>query len=139
MDALQGVTQTLEEYNVTYIPQYEFSLPLPPPENERLIFNKNHRRFILSSKYRQYKEDAQVLLVSIKTRHKIPMMKPTFENQHYVIITPYLPNKHRDPHGILKPLLDVLQGFIFDNDKWLMPIFNPACVDAGNPRVVVRV
>jgi len=139
MNRLLEIVPLMQSCVVAYVPQYEFSLPLPPPENERLMFDKHHRRFILTQKYREYKAAAQMALISIKARHKIPLMKPTFENQHYVVITPYMPNKKRDPHGILKPLLDVLQGFVFDNDRWLMPIFNPADVDTDHPRVVVRV
>jgi Holliday junction resolvase RusA-like endonuclease len=123
---------------VTRLP-YTFELPLPPPDNERLMFNKSHGRFILTSKYRNYKTQAQQRLMVLRAHKQFSLLKPTFENQIHIIITPFMPNKRRDPHGILKALLDVLQGYVIDNDRWLMPVFNPALIDEKNPRVKVTI
>jgi len=109
-------------------------LPLPPPENERLIFAKNLGRFILSKKYREYKLHAQQLLKAISG---ITMIIPTFENQLIIEITVFLSDKRRDGHGCLKPLMDVLQGVVYDSDKWVVPSFNKFNIDKDNPRVII--
>jgi len=117
----------------------KFSLPLPPPENERLIFAPNLGRFILGKKYRQYKHEAQAELIRLKLVHKFEMLKPSFGSQKQVFITVYLPDKRRDHHGMLKPLLDVMEGTIYDNDKWVCPVFLPADISQSNPRVEVEI
>ena len=116
-------------------------LPLPPPENERLIYARNigpRGQFILSQKYRKYKTHTQWLFLKFKTQQNIQMLTPNFENQLLMKISVYLPDKRRDAHGCLKCLLDVMQGSIYDNDKWVVPQFNAFQVDAKNPRVEVE-
>lgn len=116
-----------------------FVLPLPPPENERLIFSKNHSRFILGSKYRDYKKHAQWELFKIKAQQNIEMKTPTLENQLKINIKCYMPNLRRDHHGILKPLLDVMEGIIYHNDKFVVPIFDTMKLDRDNPRVEIEI
>lgn len=117
----------------------KITLPLPPPENERLIYARNMHRFILSKKYRNYKKEASYELLRMTAMFKVDLKRPTYENQLTIEITAYMPNKKRDPHGILKPLLDVMEGYIYDNDKWVVPIFNETKIDKVNPRVEVEV
>lgn len=117
----------------------KFILPLPPPENERLIFAKHLGRFILSNKYRNYKKEAQWELLKLRSQFNIELLRPTLENQISIIIDVYLPNKKRDGHGCLKALMDVLEGTIYDNDRWVYPRFTEFKVDKSNPRVEINI
>jgi len=111
------------------------TLPIPPPENERLIFTRKLGRFILSSKYRKYKEYAKQLLLA-DSFIELPI-DLSFEQQLRAEITVFLPDKRRDAHGCLKPLLDVLEGFVYVNDKWVVPQFQKFQIDENNPRVEI--
>jgi Holliday junction resolvase RusA-like endonuclease len=118
----------------------KIELPIPPPENERLIFARNigpRGQFVLSTKYREYKKHAQWILLKLKAQDNIVMLDPTFENQLILEISVYLPDKRRDAHGCLKPLLDVMQGVIYKCDKWVVPRFNKFEIDPAHPRVEV--
>jgi crossover junction endodeoxyribonuclease RusA len=118
----------------------KIELPIPPPENERLIYARNigpRGQLILSKKYRAYKQHAQWLMLKLKVQEGIEMRTPTFENQFILDITVYLPDKRRDAHGCLKALLDVMQGTLYNCDKWVVPQFNKFLIDAQNPRVEV--
>lgn len=113
-------------------------IPLPPPENERLIFDKHHKRFILSNKYRKYKDSVWKELLAWKSQNRYTPISPTFESQLEIRIEPFMENKRRDPHGMLKPLLDCLQGFVYDNDRWVVPQFMKAQIDAKFPHVRIQ-
>jgi len=115
----------------------KITLPLPPPENERLIYAKHMGRFVLSKKYRDYKKLARWELLKLKLRENWELQKPTFEDQLQITIEVFLPNKKRDAHGILKPLMDVMEGFIYDNDRWVVPRFTLFQLDRHKPRVEV--
>lgn len=117
----------------------KFTLPLPPPENERLIYAPNLRRMILSKKYRDYKKMAGDILLARRFNLHVPLLKPTERFQLAVGIKVYLPNRRRDGHGILKPLLDVMEGTVYDNDKWVIPRFYQFEIDSQNPHVEIEI
>lgn len=112
-------------------------LDFPVSDNERLIPAWKMRRLIASKKYRAYKEYAKQELEAWKIVNEYETKKPTFENQMVIVIDVFLPNLKRDGHGILKCLMDCMEGTVYDNDKWVIPMFNKFKLDKKNPRVEI--
>jgi len=114
------------------------TLPLPPSKNERLIYAPNLRRMIASKKYREWRDNArQILMVMYGYNGFQKIRKSTFEEQMIIDITVYLPDKRRDGANVLDALLDCMSGFVYTDDKYIVPRFNRYQIDAEHPRVEV--
>lgn len=109
-----------------------FVLPLPPSDNDRLIYAKNIKRFVLSPDYREYKRMAAVCLLKQKTQ--------PFEGPVEVTVKIYRKDKRRDMNSFDKSLFDVLEGVAYLNDKQM--VCKHMTLDdtqKDNPRAVVSV
>lgn len=112
-------------------------LPLPPSDNERLIRSNYNGLFILSSKYRKYKKEQQERLL-YESRVTGRKMYETGKDKLLVInISVFLANWQRDGHNCLKALLDVMEGVVYKNDRYVLPRFLYFGVDKKNPRVEI--
>lgn len=57
---------------------------------------------------------------------------------YYADMVFYLPDvRVRDSHNMFKLLFDVLEGYVFTNDYYIMPRVNSVELDRKNPRVEV--
>lgn len=55
---------------------------------------------------------------------------------YYIDLAFYMPDRRvRDSHNMLKLLLDVMQGKVYDNDMYVMPRIQTVEYDKQNPRV----
>ena len=51
----------------------------------------------------------------------------------------YMPDRRRrDSHNTLKILLDVMEGFVYENDFYIMPRIQKVEYDKENPRVEIE-
>jgi len=51
----------------------------------------------------------------------------------------FMPDKRkRDSHNTLKILLDVMEGFVYENDFYVMPRIQEVAYDKENPRVEIE-
>lgn len=116
-------------------------LPLPPSDNERLIVMWQQRRFILSNKYRKYKDYiARNALVQKYNQKVYEMFKPTYENQLRMYMQFYLKDKRRDAVDMLKCLLDSMKDVIYKDDKWVIPLISyPHIIDSRDPRIELTI
>ena len=51
----------------------------------------------------------------------------------------FMPDKRkRDSHNTLKILLDAMEGFVYENDFYVMPRIQEVAYDKENPRVEIE-
>src|SRR5690606_23748808 len=60
------------------------------------------------------------------------------DNYIYMDIKVYFNRHGRDSDNLLKSLQDSLQGVVFNNDSKVLPRFQKAEVDRGNPRIEIE-
>jgi len=61
---------------------------------------------------------------------------PIFESQLPIKITFFLKDKRRDAADMIKTLLDVCTGILWDDDKWIcVQMVHPLLIDKKSPRV----
>lgn len=115
----------------------KFSLPLPPSVNH-LHFNIRGGRRCLTPQAQRYIRDSRALInEAIEEQRWIKQSKNTW---FYVDLVFFMPDRRiRDSHNMLKLLLDVMQGIIYDNDYFAMPRIQSVEYDANNPRVEICV
>ncbi|KEO80874.1 hypothetical protein EL26_23950 [Tumebacillus flagellatus] len=64
---------------------------------------------------------------------------PTVEEKLVAEIRVFWPDRRkRDVHNIDKILWDALEGFVFDNDRWVLPRYMDFDYDKKNPRVEIK-
>ena len=120
------------------------TLPLPPSKNEIKIPVRG--RLIHTTKYNKYKKMVYPIIVEqlvhnpeMRYIYGQPMFKPTLEVQLELKIKVYLKDKRRDATNIIEPLLDVLKGYLYDDDKYILVNMEEIKLDPHNPRVEVIV
>lgn len=113
------------------------SLPLPPSVNH-MYHNMRNGGKRLTSKATDYIRVSRALInLAIEEQRWLKQNESTW---YYIDIVFFMPDRRvRDSHNMLKLLLDVMQGVIFDNDYYAMPRIQAVEYDADNPRVEVCV
>ena len=114
------------------------TLELPPSKNERLTYAPRLHMLVATTKYRAWKEQARTqLLVCYGFNGFNKKRAPTYEEQMIIDITVYLSDKRRDGANIMDALLDAMTGFVYTDDRWVVPRFNRYIIDKAHPRVEV--
>lgn len=108
-------------------------LPLPPSANAlSRAAVKGNRAVVLSSKaYRGWKHDAYTWLAATRTE--------LLDGPVRVDMSIYYADRRRDADSAVKPILDILQGYCYANDRQVTEIHVYAHVDKADPRVEVTV
>lgn len=105
------------------------SLPLPPSVNSMYTLKRQ-----LTSKARTYQRKAIALINQYIDEQNWVM--PQRETWLYIDMVFYMPDKIvRDSHNMLKLLLDVMQGTVYENDYFVLPRIQSVEYDKHNPRV----
>ena len=119
-------------------PQYpnkklRITLPLPPSVNH-MYHNLKKGGKKLTKKAEEYIRTSRSLInLAIDEQHWIKQEKATW---YYVDLVFYMPDRRvRDSHNMLKLLLDVLQGPVYDNDYYALPRVQAVEYDNKEPRV----
>lgn len=112
-------------------------LPIPPSVNSMYINTRRGGR-TLTRKAQDYIRDSKALInLAIEEQNWVKHSKHTWL---YLDIVVYMPDrKIRDSHNMLKILLDVMQGTVYDNDYYVMPRIQAVELDKKNPRIEVCV
>jgi crossover junction endodeoxyribonuclease RusA len=103
----------------------KLTLPYPPQVNH--FYTVARGRKILSTKGREYKNGVGKQLMAERVR-------PTDGNVR-ITFTAYRPRKIGDLDNLLKPVLDSLKGFAFDDDKQVIEIHAIRKDDKDDPRI----
>lgn len=113
----------------------KLSLPLPPSVNH-LHWNTKGGGKRLTTKATNYIRDSRGLInLAIEEQRWLKQSKNTWL---YVDLVFFMPDRRiRDSHNMLKLLLDVMQGVVYDNDYYVMPRIQSVEYDTNYPRVEV--
>jgi crossover junction endodeoxyribonuclease RusA len=103
------------------------TLPLPPSANS--YWRNLNGRTLLSAGGRAYKRHCHLIATA--------QMRGPMEGELEVVGTVYMARRGCDLDNRIKPLLDGMEGAVFDNDKQVARIDLTRAVDSGNPRVEV--
>jgi len=109
------------------------TLPLPPSSNRlsRAIQRNGKTVVISSSAYRAWKADAQTWLQMVKTQ--------PIKGDVRVALDIYYSDRRRDADSAIKPALDVMQGWCYENDRQVREIHAIAHTDKAKPRIEATV
>lgn len=123
-------------------PQYPnkrliISLPLPPSINH-MYYNTRGGGKRLTKRAEDYIRDSRALInLAIEEQNWIKQKPYTW---YYIDLIFFMPDRRvRDSHNMLKLLLDVMQGVVYENDYCVMPRIQAVEYDIENPRVEVCV
>ena len=123
-------------------PQYpnkklHISLPLPPSINH-MYFNLKRGGKKLTKQAEEYVKTSRALInKAIEEQKWVKQHKSTW---YYIDLVFFMPDRRvRDSHNMLKLLLDVMQGVVYENDYFVLPRVQSVEYDADNPRVEVCV
>ena len=122
------------------VPQYpikklRISLPLPPSINH-MYYNLKRGGKKLNKKAEDYVKTSRALInAAIEDQKWIKQEKSTW---FYIDLVFFMPDRRvRDSHNMLKLLLDVMQGVVYENDYYAMPRIQSVEYDTAHPRVEV--
>ena len=108
-------------------------MPLPPPTNacHRAVI-KGDRAVVLRSKaYREWLRDCEGWLAMAKGE--------PLEGDVKVMIFAYFKDRRRDLDSVVKPILDVLQGTAYANDRQVGCLYVKRGIGKEDPHVIVRI
>lgn len=109
------------------------SLPLPPSVNHMYYNTPNGGKRLTGKSEKYIRESRSLINLAIEEQHWLKQEKATW---YYIDLVFFMPDRRvRDSHNMLKLLLDVMQGIIFDNDYYVMPRIQSVEYDVENPRV----
>ena len=111
----------------------KMSLPLPPSVNS-MYFNKRNGAKQLTTKAQHYIRDSRALInLATEEQRWVKRGKSVWL---YIDLVFFMPDRRiRDSHNMLKLLLDVMQGVVYDNDYYVLPRIQSVEYDKENPRV----
>lgn len=111
----------------------KLSLPVPPSINAMYVGKRGGGK-ILSKKSKNYVRDARALInVAIEEQRWV---MPDRHVWLYIDMVFYFPDRRvRDSHNCLKLLLDVMEGYLYENDCFVLPRIQSVEYDKDNPRV----
>lgn len=115
------------------------TLPLPPSVNSfwRSVPARAGQRakVLISEEGRRFKSRCELMIRMQQRDHGLA----PFEGEVEVSGVVYFADKRRDLDNVLKPLLDVLQGAAYKNDRQICRIDVRRGLDAKNPRVELQI
>ncbi len=111
----------------------KLSLPLPPSVNHMYV-NTKHGGKRLSTSAEDYIRIAKAKInLFVEEQHYKKQHRETWQ---YIDLIFFMPDRRiRDSHNMIKLLLDVLQGAVYENDYWVMPRIQGVEYDKDNPRI----
>lgn len=96
---------------------------LPPSVNHAYHFS--HKSMYMSKPAKEFKK--YVIYITIEAlKHQKWDMIPTGKFFWMVIDFEFSSHRFSDPNNMLKILIDSFEGYVFKNDKWLLPIVRSA-------------
>lgn len=108
-------------------------LPLPPSVNSMYTMRKT-----LTAKAQRYIRSSRALINLATDEQYWTCVEPP--NWLYLDLVFYMPDrKIRDSHNMLKLLLDVMQGLVYENDYYVLPRIQTVEYDKDNPRISIVV
>ena len=111
----------------------KMSLPLPPSINSSHI-NTNRGGRKLTYKAKNYIRDARAKAHLEVEEQGWEIAKDS--TWYYIDLVFFMPDRRiRDSHNMLKLLLDVLQGILYENDYYVLPRIQSVELDKIRPRV----
>jgi len=113
------------------------SLPLPISVNHMYVHLRGGGK-CLTARAEAYLRDAKALVnVAIEENEWIRQRNSTW---YYLDLIFYLPDRRkRDSHNLIKLLLDMMEGIVYENDYYIMPRVQAVEYDPDSPRVIVYV
>lgn len=112
------------------------TLPIPPSVN-KLYYNTRGGK-TLTANAKRFSRDAKALLNLYIEEQKWIM--PSKQTWLYMDMVFYFPDRRRrDAHNCLKLLLDVLTGYVYEDDYTALPRIQSVEYDKHNPRVEIKV
>lgn len=110
----------------------KLTLPIPPSVNHMYVGPKR----AMDAKARAWFTEARLLLC-VQVREQ--RWKMTSATWLYADMKFYMPDlRRRDSHNTIKILLDVMEGFVYENDFYVMPRIQLVGHDKENPRVEIE-
>jgi len=107
----------------------KLTLPLPPSHNR--LWRAVNGRVIRSKEYRDWIRDCGPWLMLAKGE--------PLEGAVIVVLDVYFRDRRRDADSAIKPVLDILQGTAYANDRQVRAITLVAHIDRDNPRVEAQI
>lgn len=111
----------------------KLTLPLPPSINHMYVNTKfGGKRLSNSAEDYVRVARAKINLFVEEQSYK----KQNKETWQYIDLVFFMPDRRiRDSHNMIKLLLDVLQGPVYENDYWIMPRVQGVEYDKENARI----
>ncbi len=110
----------------------KLTLPIPPSVNHMYVGPKR----AMDAKARAWYTEAGLLTRKQCVDQGWGMTKETWL---YADMKFYMPDlRRRDSHNTIKILLDVMEGFVYENDFYVMPRIQLVGHDKENPRVEIE-
>lgn len=115
----------------------KISLDLPPSINH-MYYNTKGGGKRLTKKAEDYTRRSRSLInLAIEKQNWIKQKTSTW---YYIDLIFFMPDRRvRDSHNMLKLLLDIMQGIVYENDYYVMPRIQAVEYDKENPRVEVYI
>ena len=112
-------------------------IPALPPSVNHYFKRSRNGRLYLDAEARAFVEMAQLIAkqAAKKARYKII---PAGKFFYLVIGFEFANRRFADPNNMLKILIDALEGIVFENDKWLLPLVTSAKI-TGKDRTIVNI
>jgi crossover junction endodeoxyribonuclease RusA len=121
--------------------RFKVVFPLPPSVNHshREWIQKGRMMRVPTKRLLEWRLEAELALkTALKERERKWVI--LCEQKVRCNLTIYWPDKRkRDAHNIGKEIYDIMEGPIYDNDKWVLPNYLDFFYDKQNPRVEVEV
>ena len=115
----------------------KMSLPLPPSVNAMYVNTRGGGRK-LSKHANEYVRQSRALInLAIEEQYWLKQARATWLYADMVFFMP--DRKVRDSHNMLKLLMDVMEGIVYENDCFVMPRIQSVEYDKSNPRVEVLI
>ena len=112
-------------------------IPALPPSVNHYFKRSRNGRLYLDAEARAFVEMAQLIAKQAAKRARWKVL-PAGEFFYLVIGFEFANRRFADPNNMLKILIDALQGILFENDKWLLPLVTSAKI-TGKDRTIVNI
>jgi len=112
-------------------------IPALPPSVNHYFKRSRNGRLYLDAEARAFVEMAQLIAKQAAKRARWKVL-PAGEFFYLVIGFEFANRRFADPNNMLKILIDALEGIVFENDKWLLPLVTSAKI-TGKERTIVNI
>lgn len=117
----------------------KFTLPIPPSVNHshREWYMNGRQMRVPTKKTKDWRKEAEYVIVkAIKDSEWKKLEKTKVIVELFI----YWPDKRkRDCHNLGKLIYDVMEGLVYDDDRWVLPRYIDFLYDKEKPRVEITV